>query len=106
MAICSAVLATDVKHSVVPEEWYWSEKLLLRGSTESSVPALGFYKQRAPGLQTEGLTASVSTEPSLKPKPKSAEHSFQKKTVPSFLQSSEPLSNPIYGKPPQNKNYL
>lgn len=44
MAMCSAVLATDVKHGTAPEEQYWSEKLILRGPTKRSVPALGIYK--------------------------------------------------------------
>lgn len=77
--MCSAVLATDVKHDTAPEEWYWSEKLISRGPTEPSVSTLGFHKQRTSGLQTDGVTASISTEPSLKPKPKVLNTHFRRK---------------------------
>lgn len=57
---------------------------VLRAPTELSVPAMGFYKQRASSLQTEGVIASISTEPILKPKPKALNTHFRKKLFQSL----------------------
>lgn len=82
--MCSAVLVTDVKHGSAPEKRYWSEKLILRAPTKPSALELGFYKWRASGLQTGGVTASMSTEPILKPKPKALNTHFRRKLFQSL----------------------
>lgn len=78
--MCSAALATNVKHGSVPEEWFWSEK----GSHRIISTSTGFLQAKCIKFADWGSNSLYFCGASLETKTKRAEYPFQKKTGPVF----------------------